>query len=348
VRPRAYDPAVRVPRVAMALTLGAPLVFGFGSSSAASSGRGETVTAKPSAGCKTAAVPPGAQRVDTASGGAPRWYVRRLPPSYDGTKPIPLVVDLHGYLEGAELHETNSRLGAFGDAHGFATITPQGSGDVVPGWDVERDAADVRFIGDLLDEAGRTLCIDDRRIFVTGFSNGAFLASTLACVYANRIAAVAPVAALRDPPGCKPARPVPIVTFAGTGDEFVAFTGGLGSRGQVTPANDGTGRMLGETSGGMLVARSASMPKITAAWAKRNRCAAKPKETSVAPDVTLVRYRCPKRADVELYRIDGGGHTWPGSEFSRQIESFVGPTTFSINANEVIWAFFQAHPLRGK
>jgi polyhydroxybutyrate depolymerase len=338
---------VRVLRVAMALTL-APLVLGFGTSGAPSSGRAETVGAKPSAGCQAAAVAPGAQRVDTTSGGAPRWYVRHVPSSYDGKKPTPLVVDLHGYLEGAELHETNSKLAAFGDAHGFVTITPQGSGDVVPGWAVELDAPDVRFIGDLLDEAERTVCIDDRRIFVAGFSNGAFLASTLACVYADRIAAIAPVAALRNPPGCKPARPVPIVTFAGTGDEFVAFTGGLGPRAQMASANDGTGRMLGETSGGALVARSASMPRITAAWAKRNHCAAKPKETSVASDVTLVRYRCPKGAGVELYRIDGGGHTWPGSEFSRQIESVVGPTTFSINANEVMWSFFRAHPQRAK
>jgi polyhydroxybutyrate depolymerase len=155
------------------------------------------------------------------------------------------------------------------------------------------------------------------------------------------------VAALRNPAGCKPARPVPVVTFAGTGDEFVAFTGGLGPRAQAASANDGTGRMLGETSGGKEVARSASMPKILAAWAKRNDCAANPKETSVASDVTRVRYRCPKRADVELYRIAGGGHTWPGSEFSRQIESVVGPTTFSIDANDVMWKFFRAHPLRG-
>jgi polyhydroxybutyrate depolymerase len=332
----------------MALTLGAPLVVGFGSGRAASPGHAESGGARPSAGCNTAVVAPGAERVDTASGGAPRWYVRHVPPSYDGKKPTALVVDLHGYLEGAELHETNSGLGAFGDTHGFVTITPQGSGAVVPGWDVEIGAPDVRFIGDLLDEAGRTLCIDDRRVFVAGFSNGAFLASTLACVYADRIAAIAPVAALRNPPGCKPVRPVPIVTFAGTGDEFVAFTGGLGPRAQTASANDGTGRMLGETSGGKLVARSASMPKITAAWAKRNGCAAKPKERSVASDVTLVSYRCPQRADVELYRIDGSGHTWPGSEFSRQIEFAVGPTTFSINANEVMWSFFEAHPRRLK
>jgi polyhydroxybutyrate depolymerase len=330
----------------MALVAGVPLVLGF-DGGVASSERVQTVMAKPSAGCKDAdAVAPGAQRVDTTSGGAPRFYIRRVPPSYDGKKPVPLVVDLHGYLEGAVLHETNSMLGAFGEAHGFVTITPQGSGSVVPGWEVEFDLPDVRFIGDLLDEAGRTLCIDDRRIFVTGFSNGAFLTSALACVYADRIAAIAPVAALRNPARCKPARPVPIVTFAGTGDEFVAFTGGLGPRAQVEQANDGTGRMLGETSGGKEVARSASVPKITAAWAKRNRCATKPKETDVAPDVALVRYRCPNHADVELYRIAGGGHTWPGSAFSRQIEVVVGPTTFSIDANEVMWRFFQEHPLR--
>lgn len=315
---------------------------------AASSGRAPGVAAKPSPGCNAPAVAPGAQRVDTTSGGAPRWYVRHVPSTYDGKKPNPLVVDLHGHLEGAELHETNSRLGAFGDAHGFVTITPQGSGNVVPGWEVEPASADVRFIGDLLDEAGRTLCIDDHRIFVTGYSGGAFLASRLACVYANRIAAIAPVAALRDPAGCKPARPMPVVTFAGTGDQFVAFTGGLGPQAQVTPANDGTGRMLGDTSGGKEVARSASMPKILAAWAKRNRCTAKPTEANIASDVTLVRYACPKRADVQLYRITGGGHTWPGSEFSRQVESVLGPTTFSINANDVMWQFFAAHPLHGR
>jgi polyhydroxybutyrate depolymerase len=338
---------MRRARVIGSLVLGVPLALGFGGGTGVST-RAEHLPPRPSAGCKSAPVAPGVERVDTTSGGASRFYVRRVPPSYDGRKPVALVVALHGYLEGSELHEINSRLGAFGDAHGFVTMTPQGSGDVVPGWEVELDTPDVRFIGHVLDEAKRTLCVDDRRTFVTGFSNGAFLASTLACVYANRIAAIAPVAALRDPPGCKPSRPVPVVTFAGTGDEFVAFTGGLGARAQVASANDGTGRMLGDTSGGKLVAASASMPKIMAQWAKRNRCATKPKETRVAPDVTLVRYRCPQHADVQLYRITGGGHTWPGSEFSRQIESVVGPTTFSIDANEVMWAFFRAHPLRGK
>jgi len=184
-------------------------------------------------------------------------------------------------------------------------------------------------------------------VFVAGYSNGAFLASTLACVDAERIAAIATVAGLLDPARCKPARPVSVVALQGTGDEFVAFGGGLGARARASSANDGTGRMLAETSGGKAVARSAGTPKNAAAWAKRDHCAPKPTDANVASDVTLVRYRCPKNAGVQVYRIEGGGHTWPGSEFSRAIEAAVGPTTFSISADEVIWAFFQAHPQRG-
>ena len=317
-----------------------------GGASGAAPAVAEAHPAKASAGCKATPVAPGEQQVDTTSSGQPRSYLRHVPPTYDGTKPVPVVVDLHGYLEGARVHATNSMLGPFGDQQGFVTITPLGSGEVVPGWDVEFDSSDVRFIGDLLDEIDRTLCVDDRRVYVAGFSNGAFLASTLACVYADRIAAIAPVAGLLDPAGCKPTRRMPIVAFQGTGDEFVAYTGGLGPRAQVASANDGTGRLLGETSGGKAVARSAPTEKVAAAWARRNKCAGKPKREQVAPDVTAIRYRCPKRADVDLYRIEGAGHTWPGSEFARAIESAVGPTTFSINADQVMWSFFETHPRR--
>jgi polyhydroxybutyrate depolymerase len=300
-----------------------------------------------SRGCSSPRVTAGETQVNTTSGGTPRYYIRHDPPSYDGKRPVPLVVDLHGYLEGAQVHAINSMLGRFGDEHGFVTITPQGTGSPAAHWDDALQGPDVQFIGDLLNEAERTLCIDERRVFVTGYSNGAFLASSLACVDANRIAAIAPVAGLRDPPGCKPARRVPVVAFHGTGDEWVAFSGGLGPRALTAPADDGTNRTLGETPAGQDVARGASIPAIVAAWAKRNHCDSKPSEAPVTSDVTLIRYRCRSRADVELYRIAGGGHTWPGSSFSSAIGAFVGPTTTSIAADALMWAFFQAHPLSG-
>jgi polyhydroxybutyrate depolymerase len=66
----------------------------------------------------------------------------------------------------------------------------------------------------------------------------------------------------------------------------------------------------------------------------------------VAADVTVLSWSCPAGAEVELYRVTDGGHTWPGSKFSQQIANVVGKTTFSIDADTVMWAFFEAHPLR--
>jgi polyhydroxybutyrate depolymerase len=87
------------------------------------------------------------------------------------------------------------------------------------------------------------------------------------------------------------------------------------------------------------------IPDVLATWAHLDGCAdAPPKETTVAADVTLVSFVC-ERVEVELYRVEGGGHSWPGSKFTAAIASIVGPTTMSINADDVMWAFFEQHPL---
>ena len=311
----------------------------------AGAGDEREVAVEPSPGCESGApVGAGEEKITTASGGVERWYHRRVPPAHDGNEPVPVVIDLHGYLEGADIHKAHSALGAYGDEQGFVTITPQGTGDPVR-WDATVDSADMAFIGDLLDEIDATLCIDDRRVFVTGLSNGAFMTSAIACVYGDRIAATAPVAGIRDTDGCKPDRAVPVVAFHGTDDGFVAFEGGLGEDAADLPAPDGSGETLEDRGVTPSAREGPSIPEITAAWAERNRCRPKPRREEIASDVTLVQYRCPDGADVQLYRVEGGGHSWPGSEFSRQIESVTGPTTFSISANQVMWEFFERHPL---
>jgi len=318
-------------------------------------GAGSTTTTAPrpvlavamrSPGCRAAApVAPGEQKVTTTSGGAARWYYRHVPPTYRATTPMPVVLDLHGYAEGATVHTQMSALGPFGDAHGFVTVTPQGSGDSVARWDTGVQSADVKFIGDLLDEVERMVCVDQHRVFVTGLSNGAFMTSAVACRYADRIAAAAPVAGIRDIPGCKPARPVPVITFHGTADPYVAYDGGLGAKAADLPAGDGSGKTLGQIGAVDPKQKGPTIPEITAAWAKRNGCTTKPTSKTVAADVTLIAFPCPKGAEVELYRITGGGHTWPGSAFSKSIAGVVGPTTFSISADDLMWTFFQHHPL---
>lgn len=318
------------------------LLFVVASESAAGARVGAKVQPRPSEGCGSSKFARGEQRVDTTSGGVERWYFRYLPRVYDGTTALPIVLDLHGHSEGALVHRANSALGTFGHTHGFITVTPQGSGQESR-WDTPADSADMKFLVDLLDEVEQTLCVDQRRVFVTGYSNGAFMASAMSCLFADRIAAVAPVAGIRDVPGCRPTRPVPVVAFHGVADPFVAFEGGLGPGVTNLPPADAQQLIdvAAPTESGL------SIPGVTAAWAARNGCDPQATEKAVGPDVTLVRHACPNHADVQLYEIRGGGHTWPGSQFSKSIEPFVGKTTFSIDADAVMWKFFQQHPLRG-
>src|SRR4051812_49292007 len=155
-------------------------------------------TAKPvaarSAGC-TAATPasPGQTTVHVTSDGKDRDYLRHVPPGYDATKPMPLVVDVHGYQEGAAIQTAMSGFGPYGDTKGFVTVAPDGLGPV-PHWDTALGSADLKFIGAALDDVERALCIDTTRVYAAGLSQGAFMSSSIACEYADRFAAVAPVA----------------------------------------------------------------------------------------------------------------------------------------------------------
>lgn len=187
----------------------------------ACSGGGDTAASTTAQPCST--VSPGADRVDLGD----RWYLRHVPAVHDGTRGVPLVVDLHGYGEGAVLHASRTRLGAHGDALGFATVTPQGLGDV-PRWDLRVDGIDVAFIAAVIDDAEASLCIDQDRIYITGHSMGGFLISSIACSpLAARIAAFAPVAGMRLVEPCQPPRTSPALAIHATDDDVALYDGGL-------------------------------------------------------------------------------------------------------------------------
>ena len=335
---------VLVCAVAIASGLAAPVAV---------AGAADPTRVRPAAsqGCGSApVVAPGETNESVDSSGTTYTYIRHVPPTYDGSTPVPVVVDFHGYAEGASIHTRMTMLGAKGDTEGFVTISPQGQGlGVIASWDTDLAGPDVAFVGELLDAVESTMCVDTNRVFVTGLSNGAFMTSAVACAYADRVAAVAPVAGIRDIEGCDPARPVPVVTFHGTADTFVEFDGGLGSSALELPAPDGSGRTLGDLAAAdpdAIELQGPSVPTVVRRWARRNDCARRPSRTEVGADVTRVRYRCPKGSTVELYRVADGGHTWPGSAFSKAIAAVVGVTTDTVVANDVIWTFFRNHPLR--
>ena len=50
--------------------------------------------------------------------------------------------------------------------------------------------------------------------------------------------------------------------------------------------------------------------------------------------------------EVVLYKIEGGGHTWPGG-LQYMPKFVVGAVTGNLNACEEIWSFFKGCRLRG-
>jgi polyhydroxybutyrate depolymerase len=282
---------------------------------------GETPTAAPAADC-TPARPhaAGDENGTIESGGLQRTYILHVPPGYDGAHALPLVLDLHGFNGNARQQAIYSGLPAKGDAAGFITVSPNGTGDP-PMWTYTALAGatgvdDVAFISDLLDKLERDLCVDAQRIFSAGMSNGAAYSQVLACNLPGRFAAVAAVAAVVSQPRCAD-QPVAIIGFAGTDDPCVPFDGGVVQCGQKLPV--------------------AGAKDAAAAWATHDGCDATPVTKQVSAHVSSISYgNCKDGTAVVLYVIDGGGHTWPGAIDVPRL----GETTHEISATDLIWDFF--------
>ena len=303
-----------------------------------------SVPADPSPGCGDAATPPpGESELVIASGDIDGSYAQYVPSAHDGDTPVPLVLDLHGLVEGRGIHALHSGLGAFGDREGFVTITPDAQREPAQ-WALQ-DNGDVTFVNDLLDQVESDLCIDRNRVFSTGLSMGGLMTTVLACELSDRIAAAAPVSGIGVPDSCDRQRPVPAVIFHGTEDPILAYDGGLGPGSAGLPAPGESGGTLGDLDEDAADTALSFLPGAepsAAAWAEANGCpGAEPVAEAVTDDVDRLDYGCA----VELYRVVGGGHTWPGSSFDIAIEDIVGPVTMTVSANEIMWAFFQEHPL---
>lgn len=80
------------------------------------------------------------------------------------------------------------------------------------------------------DDLGKAAKVDAKRVFATGMSNGAIITYRLASELSDRIAAVAPVSGPMGTEKCEPKRPVPVIHFHGTDDQFAPFKGGKGEK----------------------------------------------------------------------------------------------------------------------
>jgi polyhydroxybutyrate depolymerase len=266
------------------------------------------------------------------SSGQKRTYILHVPGSCDRTRPAPLVISLHGAAGWPAQQMDMSQWNRQADEQGFIVVYP--SGDEAEGprlWHVGEGPGltrDVRFISELIDKLEAAYNIDPARIYANGLSNGGAMAFVLSCRLSDRISAVGMVAAAQTLPWtwCTTRRPMPMIAFHGTADRIIPYEGGR------SPIASGL---------------FPSVPTWTANWARRNQCETKPTESAVAADVTRIQYgNCAQGAAVVLYRVQGGGHSWPGGKPLPQ--SLVGPTSRSIDASRLMWAFFREHPLPEK
>lgn len=265
---------------------------------------------------------------------------------------MPVVVDLHGMAQTTLAREAQTKMSDLGEAEGFVTVVPQGLGDL-PFLDIRPDGDDAAFIDELLDSLEAGLCIDPSRVYVTGYSGGAILANVVSCIDADRFAAAAPVAGVAPIADCHPTRAVPVRAFQGSDDRLWRFDGDFPAvrdtltsvfgETTVNYVEPGMREVLGDeviTDGGP------GTVDVMTTWAERNGCSATYTESSVTDHVRLYAWdSCPHDGATELYVIDGGGHTWPGSESDAALEAILGPTTLEVDATEQIWDFFQQHSL---
>ncbi len=285
---------------------------------------------------------PGRTRHVLEHDGLRREYLLHLPTGHNRERLWPLVIALHPFASTGAMMARTTDFDPIADEEGFIVCYPRGvtflwngdPTDEAKGLLVE-DADDVGFIARLLDELIEDYGVDPARVYVTGASNGGLMTQRLACALGERLAAVAPVMITlpeRFPEACEGGSAVPMLMIFGTNDPFFPWEGGAVQQGP-----------------------SSAVTYLSAVdtvdfWVNRNGAAAEA-EVEALPDLdpedgTRV-YRethaaGASGAEFVFYRVEGGGHTWPGSR-SNLLESLAGVGRISqdMDASRVIWDFFK-------
>ena len=243
----------------------------------------------------------------------------RVPASYDGGQATMLVLAFHGWLEKSTDLEHISKLSDASDAHGFIVAYPQGLSN---SWNAGGCCGtppgdgndDVQFARDLAAHLQAEYCVDPRRIFATGFSNGAMMSHRLGCEAADLFAAIGPVSGQLAVETCDPSRPVPVWEVQGKSDLVLQFNG-LGT-----------------------------LAQTVARWVELDGCTdSPPAQVFQNGAATCNLYSsCQASSEIEVCEIDGAGHQWPSGISTGAIG---GALSNDLDASEQLYAFFAAHPM---
>ncbi|WP_434043326.1 MULTISPECIES: alpha/beta hydrolase family esterase [Sorangium] len=233
-------------------------------------------------------------------GDTSRSYVVRLPASYTGSGPMPLVLDFHT-LGGTSAGEADaSGYRELAEQEGFLVAWPQGidgAWNIGPCCTTSRDVDDVGFARALVQQVQAEACVDVKRVYAVGVANGGGMAYHLACNAADLVAGVAPSAfdlLVESEQPCQPVRPVTEISFRGTADVLVPYEGGA----QQAP-NGASITFLGAVG-------------TFERWAELNECTGTP--SAEDSDGCSTYSGCASGAEVTLCTAQGGGTAWGSPE----------------------------------
>lgn len=262
------------------------------------------------------------------SGGMYRSYRLYVPAIYTGSSARPLIINMHGYTSNAATQQLYSNFMPIADTANFLMVYPQGTNySGQPFWNAGISPTlvdDKSFISQLIDSLKLNYNIDLNAVYSTGMSNGGFMSQTLACELSNRIAAIASVTGsmftTQYGSNCHATRPVPMMQIHGTADPTVPYGGN---------------------------ASALPIDSVVRFWVVRNGCNSTPSfsnvpNTNTTDGCTAEHYvygNGNSGSSVELYKVIGGAHTWPGAPFT------VGVTNQDFKASVEIWRFFRKYRL---
>ncbi|MFN0094392.1 MAG: PHB depolymerase family esterase [Dehalococcoidia bacterium] len=265
---------------------------------------------RPSAGCGRQ-VATGQSVWPVAVGPNTRRARLTISSRYQAAVPSPLMLSFHGSGRTATEQDLYTGLPAIAEREGFILATPEALGPrlewQIPGAADSGAQGDLQFAVALIDDLAASHCIDLGRVYATGMSNGAEMASALACRRPELIAGIAPVA-LTAYDRCS-AGLVSVVAFHGTDDALVPFD---------------------------------TIPGDVFAWANQDGCGGETTVERLGQAIEVRSYlSCPPGVAVVFFIMEGMGHQWPGTTLP---ELGAGPSSDEIVASEIIWTFFKARP----
>jgi len=263
------------------------------------------------------ALKPGNATVTMQSGGRSRSYIQHVPSGLAAGAPLAVVIDLHGAGGNGKQQQGLSGFNALADQEKFLAVFPDGVDgywnvdDTCCGTAGKQKVDDVGFLKAIITQLSAETCIDNQRIYVSGFSNGGGLAHRMGCEAADVVAAIAPNATdLRTDP-CNPARPISMMEVKGLADSLEPYDGGL-----VGPA------------GGQYVAVGAKASQKL--WADIDHCTG----TATTSDQYCANYtQCADGVEVDLCSLPNTDHSTYGN-------------SLGFNVASVIWKMFKRQKMK--